>query len=202
VRLIGEYSAAATKFSFWFHEYRKVLSLIRDGLGKEAIRRLSRDEDIFVATSKDRGNTVASVVYARVTSMPEELNRFIDASDLETQKLIVLISVMNTERLFFEFMYEVFREKMIVGDMILTDLDFRTFFHYKQETNDTVRNWSDASLNSLRKTYKTYLVDAGITNRTVGDRKIIKPYLDTSLRNVLISVGMETVLESLGLTDS
>lgn len=193
-----EYSAAATKFSFWFNEYRKVLSLVREGLGKEEIRRLSKEENIFSATSPDRGTIIASVVYNRVFSVPEELHQLMDEGDLETQRMIVLVSIMRTDRLFFEFMFEVFRDKMMVGDMTLRDLDIRAFFHEKQMSSGTVAKWTESSLNSLRKTYKSYLADAGFTDRAIGDRRIIKPYLDCKFRDILTCVGMEPYLNALG----
>lgn len=193
-----KYSAAATKFSFWFNEYRKVLSLVRDGMTKEEIMRLSKEENIFSVAKSDRGTSIASTVYERVVSIPEELHRFMDTGDLETQRLIVLISIMRTERLFFEFMFEVFRDKTMVGDVILRDSDFRTFFHEKQMSSETVAKWTEVSLNRLRKTYKVYLADAGLTDRSIGDRKIIKPYLDHEFTDALLRIDMEPFLKALG----
>ena len=193
-----KYSAAATKFSFWFNEYRKVLSLVRNGMTKEDIRALSEKENIFSVAKSDRGTSIASVVYERVTSMSEELYQFMDTDDLETQKLIILISIMKTERLFFEFMFEVFRDKMMVGDVTLRDSDFRTFFHEKQMSSNTVAKWAEKSLTNLRKTYKVYLADAGLTDRSIGDRKIIKPYLNHEFVDILMRLDMEPFLKALG----
>ncbi|MDR3074570.1 MAG: DUF1819 family protein [Candidatus Methanoplasma sp.] len=192
------YSAAATKFSFWFSEYRKVLSLVREGMGKDSIRQLSKDENIFSATTPNRGAVIASAVYARVNSMPEEINRFMDTGDLEIQRTIVIFSIMRTDRLFFEFMFEVFRDKMLVGDMVLRDSDFRTFFNEKRISSETVSEWTESSLNNLRKTYKSYLADAGITDRAIGDRLIVRPYLGPDFEDILIKAGMEPFLKALG----
>jgi len=165
---------------------------------KREIVKLSKEENIFHVAKSDRGTTIASVVYERINSIPEELHQLMDTGDLEIQRLIVLISIMKTERLFFEFMYEVFRDKIIVGDVILRDSDFRTFFHEKQMSNDTVAKWSEASLKNLRKTYKSYLADAGLIDRLLGDRNITKPYLSPEHEDTLIRLGMEPFLKALG----
>jgi len=198
---VREYSAAATKFSFWFNEYRLILNLIEDGRSKEEIKTISHEYNIFSTPSKERGDGIIAVVYNRVTSLSEGLNGLMDISDIETQKIIVLVSIMRTEPLFFDFMYEVFREKIITRDTILADLDIRTFFRYKQETNDIVKKWTEESLNKLKNTYKLYLAEAGLTNRAIGDRTIIRPYLDTSLKSALVHAGMDDVIKAFGCVD-
>ena len=49
--------------------------------------------------------------------------------DLATQKLITLISIMMTDRLFFDFIYEVISEKIIIGSNEVSESDIRIFFN-------------------------------------------------------------------------
>jgi hypothetical protein len=193
-----EYSARAMKYSFWFNEYQKMLLLIHEGLSKDEIRKLSEDENLFSATTIQRGYEIVSAVYSRINSMPDSFHVLMETRDFETQKLMVLISIMNEDRLFFEFMYDVFREKMIIGDFILRDMDVRSFFRRKQESSDTVAGWTDGTISRLGRTYKAYLTDAGLSDHATGDRKLIKPYVDSNLKDVLIGEGMEPFLKALG----
>ena len=56
---------------------------------------------------------------------------------------------MAYDTLFFDFVYEVIREKMIVGSNELTDSDVRVFFKDKQQQNEKVAGWTGRNLGSL-----------------------------------------------------
>jgi hypothetical protein len=77
-------------------------------------------------------NTVA----ARVSSLPEGFYGVFAASNLETQKLVNLIAIMNTGSRFFDFIYAVYREKLITGDTFLTDADIRVFLGNRESGHD------------------------------------------------------------------
>jgi len=173
-----KYSAGAVKFSFWFPEFRKILSLLQSGKKIDDIKTLADNDNIFSAATPMRGKQIFTTVSKRVLSISDDLIKIFNNSTLETQKLIVLISLMKTETMFFDFMNELYREKLIVGDMVITDADIRVFFLNKQRENEKIAKWTDATLNRLGKTYKVYLTEAGLLERCIGDRKIIKPLLD------------------------
>ena len=49
-----EYSAGAVKLSFWFMEFRKVVSLLAMGKNLEEIKEINKKENIFGAPTKLR----------------------------------------------------------------------------------------------------------------------------------------------------
>ena len=53
------------------------------------------------------------------------------SSDLATQKLFVLTAALCMTRWFFDFVYEVVREKMILGSDELTDAEYPDIFFKK-----------------------------------------------------------------------
>jgi hypothetical protein len=192
-----EYSAGAVKFSFWFAEFRKVISLLRSGKSFEEIKKLSAEENIFSASTVARGAQILSTVSLRVKSLSEGFYYFFESSDLTSQKLIVLIAIMNTESLFFDFVYEVFREKLITGDTLLADSEVRVFFLNKQRESEKVAGWTDETISRLQKSYKLYMSEAGLIDHGIGDRKIIKPLLHDSLIKLLRDSDMELILNAL-----
>ena len=107
---------------------------------------------------------------------------------------------METESLFFDFMDELYREKLIVGDKSITDADIRTFFAAKQRASEKVANWTDATITRLQKTYKIYLSESGLTKRGMGDREIIKPLLTDELLNLLTSTNKQQIYKILSGT--
>lgn len=126
-----EYSAGAVKMSFWFVEFRKVVELLSEGKSKEQIKSLVLNQNLFAAPTSVRANQIFSTVTGRIDSMDKSFIPLFLGSDLATQKLFALVAAMAYDTLFFDFIYEVIREKMILGSNELADSDIRIFFKDK-----------------------------------------------------------------------
>ena len=176
-----EYSAGAVKVSFWFVEFRKVVELLNQGESMAAIKNLAMNENLFAAPTTLRSNQIYSTVTGRIKSLNQSFIPLFLRSDLATQKIFVLIASMAYDTLFFDFVYEVIREKMILGNNELMDRDVRVFFKDKQQQNEKVAGWTDATLVRLGKCYKTMLYEAGVINKAKTVRTILRPILDPEL---------------------
>ena len=168
----NEYSAGAVKMSFWFIEFRKAVHLLYEGKSMDEIKVLVQSENIFAAPTALRSNQIFSTVSGRIKMLEPSFIPVFLSSDLATQKLITLIAAMAYDALFFDFVYEVIREKMIVGSNELTDSDVRIFFKDKQQQNEKVAGWTDATLVRLGRCYKTMLYEAGVIDKSKTARKI------------------------------
>ena len=133
-----EYSAGAVKLSFWFVEFRKVVQLLHDEKTMDEVKALALNENLFAAPTAFRANQIFNTVSGRVKALDSSFMPLFLNSDLATQKLIALIAAMAYDTLFFDFVYEVIREKMIVGTDELLDSDVRVFFKDKQQQNEKV----------------------------------------------------------------
>ena len=99
--------------------------------------------------------------------------------------------------MFFDFMYEVYREKLIMGVDEITDSDVSIFFKDKQLQDDRAATWKDYTLKRLGLVYRTILAEAGVIDRTTGARKILKPIIDESLERALVDNNMKSTLKAL-----
>ena len=185
-----EYSAGAVKVCFWFSEFRKVVTLLNEGNSMEEVKNLNQQENIFSASTPLRAKQIFSTVSARVSSMDRSFYPLFLKSDLSTQKLFALVGVMATDTLFFDFVYEVIREKMIIGTYELRDSDMRVFFKNKQVQSEKVAGWTDATINRLGKCYRTMLYEAGVIDKSKDTRRILRPILAPEFRRWLDEHGM------------
>lgn len=192
-----EYSAGMVKLSFWFSEFRKVILLLNSGKTMQGIKTLNANENIFSAPTTARAIQIFNTVSNRVKSLDQSFYKLFKESDIATQKIIALIAVMNVDSLFFDFVYEVYREKLIIGSNRLTDSDIRIFFKNKQLQSNRVAKWTDYTLKRLGACYKTMLMEAGVTDRTSGDRELLKPILDKRLEECLKANDMELYINAL-----
>ena len=173
-----EYSASAVKQAFWFIEFRKVVELLDAGDNIEQIKYKAVNENLFAASTVLRANQIYNTVMRRIKSLNNSFVPLFMKSDLGTQKLFTLIATMAYDTLFFDFVYEVIREKMILGTDELTDSDVRVFFKDKQQQNEKVAGWTDATLKRLGSCYRTMLFEAGLIKKGRNTRKILRPVLD------------------------
>jgi hypothetical protein len=192
-----EYSAGMVKLSFWFSEFRKVMHLINQGKKLNEIKMLTKEQNIFAAPTQDRATQIFNAVSNRIKSLDQPFYTLFEQSDITTQKLITIIAIMKTDSLFFDFVYEVYREKLIMGSLELDDSVVRVFFKNKQLQSEKVANWTEYTLKRLGTCYKTMLMEASLTDRTSGKRNILKPILDKSLEEYLRNNGMELMIHAL-----
>ena len=95
-----EYSAGTSRL-FWLSETRKTAELLLNGLSKTEIKELAIKENIYQIRADDRIRRIASVTLNRLESLPETLVQQLVSGHIGTAKLLVLISIMKTDRLFF-----------------------------------------------------------------------------------------------------
>lgn len=195
----NEYSAGAVKFSFWFMEFKKVVLLLNKGMTLKDVENKNKEENIFGAPSELRSKQIFSKIKKRIESLDETFIPIFAESDAATQKMFCLAATIADDTLFFDFVYEVVREKMIIGSNDLTDADISIFFKNKQEQDEKVAGFYDNTLKRLGRSYKTMLFESGMIddNQQAEVRKILKPILDPSLRNWLLDFGYEPILKAM-----
>ena len=191
------YSAGAVKHSFWFMEFRKVVSLRAEGKTWDEIKQLNEDENIFGAPTPLRANQIWSTVSGRIKCLDDSFYPVFQSCDVSAQKLFALVAAMAYDTLFAEFVYEVIREKLIIGSNEYADSDIRTFFKNKQEQDEKVAKWTDVTTKRLGACYKTLLFEAGLTDKGKDLRKIFKPILDPAMERWLLDQNMEYYVKAL-----
>ena len=141
-----EYSAGAVKHSFWFMEFRNEVKLLAEGKGFEEIRELCKTENIFASATPDRAVQTFNTVSARIKALGDSFYPVFLEGDIATQKLFALSAMMVYDTLFFDFVYEVIREKMIIGNNEYSQSDLNIFFKDKQLQCEKMAGWSETTL--------------------------------------------------------
>lgn len=180
-----EYSAANVSKGFWFNEFRKYNELLKQGLTEKEIRQLQKEENVFLAPSVSYGTKKVGEVARRSRTLPSKIIELLFSVNVADQKIINLLGIMMTDRLFFEYIYEIYREKLIVGKDIFEDSEVRIFFKNKSEQSKKVASFSDSAKKRLAGSYKSYLKEANLLVERDGEQIIRKPLLDLNLENVL-----------------
>ena len=192
-----EYSAGMVSRLFWLSETRKTADFFIIGKNKNEIKDLAVKENIYQVRAEDRALRIVSMTLKRLASLPDNLIDQIANGDIGTVKLLVLISIMKTDLLFFEFVHEVHRQAIILGENKITDRAINTFFDVKKDQSEVVARWSESAIKKLKRCYTRMLFEAGILDNATGERKIIIPPIDYKLRKLLDDNNLKTYLNAI-----
>ncbi len=192
-----EYSASSVKYLLWFVEMRETIKLLQNH-SMEEVRQIVLEQNIYQQKSQDRIVNEFGCIKRRIEALPEELTTFMLRTDINTAKIIALIGAMAADRMFFELMYEVYREKLRLGEEEFKDSDLNIFFSTKATQDKTVASWTEATVKKLKGTYAKFLIEAGILRKvSYRGKEIVRPYIDLELRDILLRNNMEKYLFAL-----
>ena len=191
------YSAGLMSQSCWFIEFKKIVRLIAESKAEDEIKRECLENNLLGAAKEYRAKRMYGYLINRAAMLDEPLVRLFMNADIGTQKLINLICVVRGDRLFFEFLNEVYREKAIVGYENLDDADFNTFFRQKGSHSDIVETWSESTKKHLRSNYSTCMLDAGLIAMKGKQRHITPPVVDNSLIRYMHDCGEESLIKAI-----
>ena len=192
-----EYSAGIMSQSFWFQECRQFIELLRENKTETELKMIVIEENLFGAPNEYRAKRMYSYISNRVKSVESGLMEIFLSSDIETQKLIILIATIRKDKLFFEFLYEVYREKIILGENQIGIADVDKFFIYKETQNDELLSWQDTTKKRVQSSYLTFMTEANLLRSNKKIRTITPPLIDMRLEKYLRANGETAILKAL-----
>jgi len=193
-----KYSAGIMSQSFWFNEVKQFLNLKKNAYNSEEIKRLVIEKNLFGAPNEYRAKRMYGYIVNRVNAIEPELADLFFSSDLATQKIINLIAVIRKDWLFFEFLNEVYREKIIVGEEILETAAGKTFFNLKETQDDTIAQWKDTTKRRVQSAYFNFMTESNLLRFESQKKYIItQPILDISLEQYLRSHGETSIVKAI-----
>ncbi|BBM37476.1 hypothetical protein JCM16775_0151 [Leptotrichia hofstadii] len=192
-----EYSAGIVSKGFWFLEFKKFLEFLKDGKNENEIRKMQEEENIFSVPSKDYGKRIFSEINKRIKVLSGEIKELFFESDTGTQKIINLLSIMVTDKLFFEYVYNSYRNELLLGTKEYNPGVVMKFLKEKAEQNEEVAKFSEKTLKRMQGTYGNYLKEAGLLEEKNKEILYGKVYLDYELEKLLRENNMEIYIKAL-----
>jgi hypothetical protein len=196
-----EYSAAMTSRPYLYKETKIVASLLANGTDITAIKKISVEENIFQLEKEYRRIEIAQAITSRLKNIDLLTIDKIANGSTEISKLLVVYIIMKHNRLFFEFINEVYREKIILRESTIKDKDFNIFFNRKREESEKVNGWSEYTFKKLKNVFTIILVDSGMGVKKNGEIEIKVPLIDKDISNHLIAIGDKVYINAMeGIT--
>lgn len=190
-----QYTTILKSRPYLYLELKKVARLKIQGLDYNNIKNKALEENIFGLDSEMRKKEISSAVINRIKELDNFVLDKIANGDLQTSKQLNLYSILKTDRLFYEFMKEVYREKIVLKDYSLVDMDFNVFFRRKSEQNEQIASWQDYTFYKLSQVYKRVLLEAGFIKKMKNKVEIIPQIMERDVIDHLKEIGDLTYLE-------
>lgn len=192
-----EYSAAMTSRPYLYKETKQVASLISKGTDLNDIKKIAVEENIFQLEKEYRRIEIAQATTSRLKDIDSFIIEKIANGSTELSKLLVVYIIMKHNRFFFEFINEVYREKIILKDSFIKDKDFNIFFDSKKEQSEKVQGWSESTFKKLKNVFTIVLVDSGMVIRKGNELEIQGPLIDKDIKEHIKSLGDTVYLNAL-----
>ena len=189
------YTSILKSRPYLYLELKKASTLIIQGFSKEDIKIKAIEDNLFALNTESRKKEIASTIINRVEILDDFLLDKIAHGSLQTSKQLALYSILKTDRLFFEFMKEVYREKTLLKDVQITDKDFNVFFRRKVEQSEQIAEWKDYTFYKLKQVYKRVLTEAGFIRHSGKNVEILPQIMEEEVKNHLKNMGDTTYLE-------
>lgn len=187
------YSSAIKKTPFKYPIAKKIAKLMLDGLDHDEVYNKCFNENYVEIESEERRREVTNVLYNRLSSLDEFLLKEFYNGDVATSKFILVYAIAKTDTLFFDFLFERYRDALMNQERNYLSIDdFDDFFESKKQSDLIVAKWGKFTLQCLTKGYRNILVDSGFGRR---ERKTIV------VERVMIHPAVEEHIELIGDKD-
>lgn len=192
-----DYSATLTGASFLFYEFKQVVSLKVQGLDEQEIREKVLSENLFqYQVSASLKRSIPSVL-RRTNVLDDTLCQMVLEQSLESGKISNLYAIMKTDRLFYEFMNEVIREKLESNNYLLEKKDLNLYFTSKAEQDEGVAGWTEQTVTKLKNVIQRILIESGILkDKKTGE--LTRLLMDEQLKQHLIQIGDIAYVRAMG----
>ncbi len=192
-----KYTSTIKTRGFLFLEAKKASALYLQGFSAEEIKKKALEENIFLMKTENRRKEIAVTILERLGVLDGYLLKKLANGNLETGKQIVLYSILKTDRLLFEFMQEVYREKFFLRDYTITSRDFSSFFQRKAEQSEQLASLADYTFYKLGQVYKRILMEAGLARKNKKNLEIKRPVIEQDVIQHIINSGGQVYLEAM-----
>ena len=191
------YTSTLKSMPYFYAEFKMTSKLKLHGLNAFEIKKRALEENLFMVKTEARKREIASRTLERVDVLDDYLLGRVVEGTVQTSKQIALYSILKNDLLFVEFMNEVYREKILLSELVVTDKDFSIFFTRKMEQSEQVNKWKEYTFYKLKQVYKRILGEAGFAKREGKDILILPQIMDEDVHEHIKGRGDEIYIKAM-----
>ena len=194
-----DYSAKTTGENFLYSETKTLASYLLDGEDIEVLKKRNIMENLIMYKKEKAIARVNAPIFRRLAFLIEMdmLKEFV-YEDISTSKCILLYAVMKTDNLVKDFVFEVYKKKVLEDLEYIEKKDIDDWYQEKIMMSDTLKDVTIATENKLKQVIMKILQDANLVSKEKNRFKIIKPSLKSTFIDLLDSKGDINFAKAIG----
>ncbi len=192
-----EYSSNIKKTQFEYQNSLKIAQLVLKGDTYKEVLHKCFDEHLIQTISDQRRKEITNVVYERIASLDGFLLKIFVNGSITASKFILVYAIAKTDKLFFEFLYQYYRDAILGNKKYISMQDFDNFFDSVKEKSPIVKKWSRTTIEDIRTAYKSILIKSGLGEKDVKNVAVRLAVISPNIVNHIKEIGDGIYLQAL-----
>lgn len=195
---VNKYTSALTGELFLFNETRILARYLIQGEDINALRKRNLSENLIMHKGAGSLKRSSAPIFRRLSMMsPTTLQVFTDG-DIESARLILVITAAKSDRLIRDFLLNVYSDKIALKTNTINKSDIERYFESVFENEPSLRDRSESTKRNLKQKLMRIVAEAGLVKKQGQVFLVTRPNITNKLANQLVADGDSEYIKTLG----
>ncbi len=195
---VNKYTSALTGELFLFNETRILARCLVQGEDINALRKRNLSENLIMHKGVGSLKRSSAPIFRRLSMMsPTTMHAFTDG-DIESARLILLITAAKSDRLIRDFIFNAYADKIALKTNIISKSDIERYFESVYEIEPSLRGRSETTKRNLKQKLMKIIAEAGLVKKQPTGFLVTRPNITNKLANLLVADGDSEYIKALG----
>lgn len=184
-----DYSAKLTAEPFMYNETKILAGYLLEGENADTLKKRNIEENLIKHKKIGSVKRVNSPIFRRLKIMNKEMLEEFVYSDIENSKYILLYTIMKTDKLVRDFLFEVYKDKLLMRKEYIEKFEIDNWYEEKCILSKTLRERTESTAAKLKQVIMKILQDSGLVIKEKNRFKIVRPLLKEKYISMLDKKG-------------
>ena len=162
---MDEYNAGLTAEPFLFNETRIIGKYLLEGYEVKELRKKNIDENLIQYKTKSSISRVNKPIFNRLAIFNNnQLNYFVNG-DLDQSKILLVYAIMKTDRLVYEFIREIYYDKLVINEKTIEGFEIGRWFDSKISNSKFLAERSESTRYKMKQVLLQIMTSSGLLKR-------------------------------------
>ena len=195
---VDKYTSALTGELFLFNETRVLARYLVLGEDINELRKRNLSENLIMHKGVGSLKRSSSPIFRRLSMMSPTVLKAFSEGDIESARLILLITAAKSDRLIRDFILNIYADKIALKTSIISKSDIERYFESVYEIEPSLRDRSETTKRNLKQKLMKIVTEAGLVKKQASGFVVTRPNITNKLANLLLADGDSEYIKALG----
>ena len=192
---MNKYRTALMNRPFMNIESKRIAEMMLQGKSEEERRYEAVELNAIQMPSLDRRKTSYKEISHRLSFLDDFLLEKFMNSDADTAKAILAYAILQADQLYYEFMREIYLEKILLLQKDLAKKEVINFLYKKAEQSEVVAKWAHNTKERLAVGFIQMMRESGFILSNHEEHQVKRPFINQSVGEYLRKNGIKPIVE-------